>query len=49
MPYRLTRLLPAILLFFVAAALQAEPLPVPKPPSIGATAFILEDESLGPY
>jgi D-alanyl-D-alanine carboxypeptidase (penicillin-binding protein 5/6) len=47
MPYRLTRLLPAILLLFVASALRAEPLPVPKPPSIGAKAFILEDFDSG--
>ena len=47
MPYRLTRLLPAILLLFVASALRAEPLPVPKPPSIGADAFILEDFDSG--
>jgi len=47
MPYRLTRLLPAILLLFVASALRAEPLPVPKPPSIGANAFILEDFDSG--
>ena len=47
MPYRLTRLLPAILLLFVASALQAEPLPVPKAPSIGAKAFILEDFDSG--
>jgi D-alanyl-D-alanine carboxypeptidase (penicillin-binding protein 5/6) len=43
MPYRLTRLLPAILLLFAVSSLQAEPLPVPKPPSIGAKAFILKD------
>jgi serine-type D-Ala-D-Ala carboxypeptidase (penicillin-binding protein 5/6) len=47
MSYRLTRLLPAILLLFVASALRAEPLPVPKPPSIGAKAFILEDFDSG--
>jgi D-alanyl-D-alanine carboxypeptidase (penicillin-binding protein 5/6) len=47
MPYRLTRSLPAILLFFVVSALRAEPLPVPKPPSIGAKAFILEDFDSG--
>jgi D-alanyl-D-alanine carboxypeptidase (penicillin-binding protein 5/6) len=47
MPYRLTRLLPAILLLFVVSALRAEPLPVPKPPSIGAKAFILEDFDSG--
>jgi D-alanyl-D-alanine carboxypeptidase (penicillin-binding protein 5/6) len=47
MPYRLTRLLPAILLIFVVSAIQAEPLPVPKPPSIGAKAFILEDFDSG--
>jgi D-alanyl-D-alanine carboxypeptidase (penicillin-binding protein 5/6) len=47
MPYRLTRLLTAILLLFVASALRAEPLPVPKPPSIGAKAFILEDFDSG--
>jgi D-alanyl-D-alanine carboxypeptidase (penicillin-binding protein 5/6) len=43
MPYRLTRLLPAILLLFTAAALHAETLPVPKPPTIGAKSFILQD------
>ena len=47
MPYRLTRLLPAILLLFVASALRAEPLPVPKAPSIGAKAFILQDFDSG--
>jgi D-alanyl-D-alanine carboxypeptidase (penicillin-binding protein 5/6) len=47
MPYRLKRLFPAILLLFVASAPRAEPLPVPKPPSIGATAFILEDFDSG--
>jgi serine-type D-Ala-D-Ala carboxypeptidase (penicillin-binding protein 5/6) len=47
MPYRHTRLLPAILLLFVVSALRAEPLPVPKPPSIGAKAFILEDFDSG--
>jgi D-alanyl-D-alanine carboxypeptidase (penicillin-binding protein 5/6) len=47
MPYRLTRLLPAILLLFVVSALRAEPLPVPKAPSIGAKAFILQDFDSG--
>ncbi|MGB7931858.1 MAG: D-alanyl-D-alanine carboxypeptidase family protein [Gammaproteobacteria bacterium] len=47
MPYRITRLLPAILLLFVVSALRAEPLPVPKPPSIGSKAFILEDFDSG--
>ena len=47
MPYRLTRLLPAILLLFIVSALRAEPLPVPKAPSIGAKAFILEDFNSG--
>ena len=47
MPYRLTRLLPAILLLFVVSVLRAEPLPVPKAPSIGAKAFILEDFDSG--
>jgi serine-type D-Ala-D-Ala carboxypeptidase (penicillin-binding protein 5/6) len=47
MPYRLTRLLPAILLIFAVSALRAESLPVPKPPSIGAKAFILEDFDSG--
>jgi D-alanyl-D-alanine carboxypeptidase (penicillin-binding protein 5/6) len=43
MPYRLTRLLPVILLLFTAAGLHAEALPVPKAPSIGAKSFILQD------
>jgi D-alanyl-D-alanine carboxypeptidase (penicillin-binding protein 5/6) len=47
MPYRLTRLLPAILLLLIVSALRAEPLPVPKAPSIGANAFILEDFDSG--
>jgi D-alanyl-D-alanine carboxypeptidase (penicillin-binding protein 5/6) len=47
MPYRLTRLLTAILLLFTAAALHAEPLPVPKAPSIGAKSFILQDFNSG--
>ena len=47
MPYRLTRLFAAILLLFVVSALRAEPLPVPKPPSIGASAYILEDYDSG--
>ena len=47
MPYRVTRLLPAILLLFIAAAVRAETLPVPKPPSIGAKSFILQDFNSG--
>jgi D-alanyl-D-alanine carboxypeptidase (penicillin-binding protein 5/6) len=47
MPYRLTRLLPAILLLFAVSGLQAEPLPVPKAPSTGAKAFILQDFNSG--
>jgi len=47
MPYRLTRLLTAFLLLFVAAALHAEALPVPKAPSIGAKSFILQDFNSG--
>jgi D-alanyl-D-alanine carboxypeptidase (penicillin-binding protein 5/6) len=48
MPYRLTRLLPAILLLFVVSSLHAEEaLPVPKPPSIGAKSFILQDFDSG--
>ncbi len=43
MPYRLTRLLPAILLLFTVSGLQAESLPVPKAPSTGAKSFILQD------
>jgi D-alanyl-D-alanine carboxypeptidase (penicillin-binding protein 5/6) len=47
MPYRLTRPLTAILLLFIAAALHAEALPVPKAPSIGAKSFILQDFNSG--
>jgi D-alanyl-D-alanine carboxypeptidase (penicillin-binding protein 5/6) len=47
MPYRLTRLFTAILLLFAVSALRAEPLPVPKAPSIGAKAFILQDFDSG--
>jgi D-alanyl-D-alanine carboxypeptidase (penicillin-binding protein 5/6) len=47
MPYRLERLLPLILLLFTVSTLRAEPLPVPKPPSIGAKAFILQDFDSG--
>ncbi len=47
MPYRLIRLLPAILLLFAVSSLQAEPLPIPQPPSTGAKAFILQDFDSG--
>jgi D-alanyl-D-alanine carboxypeptidase (penicillin-binding protein 5/6) len=47
MPYRLTRLLTAILLPFITAALHAEALPVPKAPSISAKSFILQDFNSG--
>jgi len=47
MAYRLTRLLIVILLLFAGSALRAEPLPVPKAPSIGAKAFILQDFDSG--
>ena len=47
MPYRLIRLLPAILLLFAVSNLQAEPLPIPQPPSTGAKAFILQDFDSG--
>jgi D-alanyl-D-alanine carboxypeptidase (penicillin-binding protein 5/6) len=36
--------LPAVILFFIiVASLQAAPLPIPKPPSTGARAFIVQD------
>jgi D-alanyl-D-alanine carboxypeptidase (penicillin-binding protein 5/6) len=47
MPYRLTRLLPAILLLFTVSGLHAEALPVPKAPSTGAKSFILQDFDSG--
>ncbi len=47
MPYRLTRLLALVLLLFAVSGLRAEPLPVPKPPSIGAKAYILQDFDSG--
>lgn len=47
MAYRLMRLLPALLLLFAIPGLSAEPLPVPKPPSIGAKSFILMDFDSG--
>jgi D-alanyl-D-alanine carboxypeptidase (penicillin-binding protein 5/6) len=47
MSYRLPRLLLAILLLFAVSGLQAEPLPVPKAPSTGAKAFILQDFNSG--
>jgi D-alanyl-D-alanine carboxypeptidase (penicillin-binding protein 5/6) len=43
MPYRKIQLLPAVLLCFVIAGLQAAPLPIPKPPATGARAYILQD------
>jgi len=42
MPRRIIQLIPA-LLCFLFVSLQAAPLPVPKPPAIGAKAYILQD------
>lgn len=43
MKHRFIRL-PAVFLFFIiVASLQAAPLPIPKPPSTGARAFIVQD------
>ena len=43
MPCRISQLFPALLLCFVFAALEAAPLPIPKPPATGAKAYILQD------
>ena len=47
MPRRIIQLLTVLLLGFVFAGLQAAPLPVPKPPSTGARAYILQDFDSG--
>ena len=43
MKHRFIRLPAVILFFIIVASLQAAPLPIPKPPSTGARAFIVQD------
>jgi D-alanyl-D-alanine carboxypeptidase (penicillin-binding protein 5/6) len=43
MKHRFIRLPVVILFFIIVASLQAAPLPIPKPPSTGARAFIVQD------
>ncbi|MGD2137026.1 MAG: D-alanyl-D-alanine carboxypeptidase family protein [Gammaproteobacteria bacterium] len=47
MPQRIIKLLLLISYVLSAAALQAAALPIPKPPAIGAKAFILKDFTSG--
>jgi D-alanyl-D-alanine carboxypeptidase (penicillin-binding protein 5/6) len=43
MPPRIIRIITLIPFFLAIAAAQAAPLPIPKPPSSGAKAFIIQD------
>ncbi len=47
MPSRIIRIITLIPFFLVLAAAQAAPLPIPKPPSTGAKAFIIQDFNSG--
>jgi D-alanyl-D-alanine carboxypeptidase (penicillin-binding protein 5/6) len=47
MPSRIIRIITLIPLFLVLATAQAAPLPIPKPPSTGAKAFIIKDFNSG--
>jgi D-alanyl-D-alanine carboxypeptidase (penicillin-binding protein 5/6) len=47
MPSRIIRIITLIPFFLALAAAQAAPLPIPKPPSTGAKAFIIMDFNSG--
>ena len=47
MPSRIIRFITLIPFFLALAAAQAAPLPIPKPPSTGAKAFIIKDFNSG--